>query len=408
MQFVLAFLLILSIISHQQSHAEVTKGTCQIECEPGYFLNKTGANPKCDKCEDGTFTALKNCRPKCLLCSFCKHYQITLSPCSFNSSVVCGCKENFYYSEESEDCEKCSCEDCINADKNPDYIKKCQPCKKKACQTKLACTKICPLNFSNPSTTTSTITRKPPTPAPSTRPSATNRTSGLVMTKLPPKKNQMSWVFLAVVGVLFLLLFWLMLLYTRNLFRYSDNCPCWSENKDLELSEDPVVNEQQHHRGPTTLTWEETPMMPVSQIPPISDSNSAPVSPPPPGSHLPVARPDEQSDRWPAVVLYAIIEEVPLRRWKEFLRRLSVADQQLERVELEAGLGLDSMERQYQMLKLWSQRSTASLGDVFSTLRHMDLSGCAQLLQESLDRLQWRPDAKQSHSGCGLNGAMHT
>ncbi|XP_041953821.1 tumor necrosis factor receptor superfamily member 1A isoform X2 [Alosa sapidissima] len=86
-----------------------------------------------------------------------------------------------------------------------------------------------------------------------------------------------------------------------------------------------------------------------------------------------------------AQVLYTIIREVPVRRWKEFLRLLSVSDEEMERVEMETGASY--LERQYQMLRLWSQASNGNLESLYSTLHSMDLSGCADKLQDKLQRI---------------------
>ncbi|PWA31035.1 hypothetical protein CCH79_00010628 [Gambusia affinis] len=206
-------------------------------------------------------------------------------------------------------------------------------------------------------------------------------------------ENTLFW--LSFVGVVTsLLLFWFLLLFCRNLLRKEAVLPCWDKQKNLQrLPQELKLDEQRSHHcsSPTTQTFavfEETPMMSLCQEPPAHISGHVRHS-----LHTD-ARRYEHCDRWPAIVLYAIIKEVPLRRWKEFLRLLSVPDQQMERVEMEAGLG--SMEKQYQMLRLWSQRSSASLNEVYSSLHLMELSGCVQQLQENLERLQWRCEAKQA------------
>uniref|UniRef100_A0ABM5EL02 Tumor necrosis factor receptor superfamily member 25 isoform X4 n=1 Tax=Pogona vitticeps TaxID=103695 RepID=A0ABM5EL02_9SAUR len=79
--------------------------------------------------------------------------------------------------------------------------------------------------------------------------------------------------------------------------------------------------------------------------------------------------------------LYAIIDAVPVRRWKEFVRGLGLRDGEIELVELEHS---QFREQQYEMLKRWRQRRGASLDAVFATLEEMQLGGCAQELREQL------------------------
>lgn len=84
-------------------------------------------------------------------------------------------------------------------------------------------------------------------------------------------------------------------------------------------------------------------------------------------------------------MLYTIIREVPVRRWKEFLRLLSVPDEEIERVEMEPRASY--LEHQYQMLRVWSQGSNVNLTSIYSTLHSMGLSGCADKLQDKLQRV---------------------
>ncbi|XP_055078874.1 tumor necrosis factor receptor superfamily member 1A-like [Periophthalmus magnuspinnatus] len=213
------------------------------------------------------------------------------------------------------------------------------------------------------------------------------RGSNVTTTKVPPALNPLVWVLLLV--VMLPLTCCVCLLFMTNLYKYVHLCcSCWRDKQHMEA---PLQTDAERGclQSPTTLDftfYEETPMMEVmSPVPPEIPAHSAP--------QLPEVEHSALSDqtKWepfPAIVLYAVIKEVPLRRWKELMRLLSVADQQLERVELD--VGLSSMERQYQQLRLWSQKSEAKIDDIYSALHYMELTGCAHMIRESLDQIRLR------------------
>ncbi|XP_040389680.1 tumor necrosis factor receptor superfamily member 25 isoform X2 [Cygnus olor] len=79
--------------------------------------------------------------------------------------------------------------------------------------------------------------------------------------------------------------------------------------------------------------------------------------------------------------LYAVINVVPVRRWKEFMRVLELRDTEIELVEMEV---THFRDQQYEMLKRWCQQTSATLDRIFAALEHMELAGCAEALRQSL------------------------
>ncbi|XP_041861012.1 tumor necrosis factor receptor superfamily member 1A isoform X2 [Melanotaenia boesemani] len=402
MDFVWIVPVLLILLSSGQSHIELTKRASNTRnCPVGYVrlrkCTNSTAKDHCKQCGPESYMDRENQAYDCIRCKTCLSNQKVIQECAYNHDRQCACKDGYYFDQICHLCS--SAKDC---NKKENLKECCQSLNGPEGKKKFNATT---LPFTNPpkTTTTSEVTknnshRLTATSATPTTPGFTSaktlsKPSNPIFGPVPEKSWDIKvWIILIVpVVATSLVLCWLLLLIRRN------SCPYLSTSKKLETpAQDPKSNgssqiisaslETEHcsHQDNNLAMRafyisEETPMMSFCQKSPAHNSN-----------HLPD---NNRMDRWPAIVLYAIIKEVPLRRWKEFLRLLSVTDQQMERVELEAGLG--SIEKQYQMLRLWSQRSSANLKDVYSCLHYMDLSGCVQLLQESLEKLQWKPEAEQ-------------
>ncbi|NWW19379.1 TNR25 factor, partial [Falcunculus frontatus] len=95
----------------------------------------------------------------------------------------------------------------------------------------------------------------------------------------------------------------------------------------------------------------------------------------------PSASPEPRGALLQGSQLYAIIDVVPVRRWKEFMRMLELREAEIELVELEVA---HIRDQQYEMLKRWCQQTSATLDHVFAALERMELAGCAEALRQSL------------------------
>ncbi|XP_042113277.1 tumor necrosis factor receptor superfamily member 25 isoform X6 [Ovis aries] len=107
----------------------------------------------------------------------------------------------------------------------------------------------------------------------------------------------------------------------------------------------------------------------------------APGPPPPPSPAPPSGL--AAATLQPGPQLYDVMDAVPARRWKEFVRTLGLREAEIEAVEVEVGRFRD---QQYEMLKRWRQQQHAGLGAVYAALERMGLDGCAEDLRSRLQR----------------------
>ncbi|XP_026776089.1 tumor necrosis factor receptor superfamily member 1A [Pangasianodon hypophthalmus] len=354
------------------------------QCLAGYY--KKGNCPisntfLCEKCGKEKYTALNNTLRDCLPCNVCRTDEIAKSECTNQKNRECVCKDGLYRIHvvsshtKCENCTRCkNCSTCPECKGNCevgtcghgqflDQKGKCQSCANHNCSDK-SCKSFCNR-----------------VPAPTT-----------------------TWILVLVITLSILVLLGLFVLFrficeacrSRQLF-------CWAHIKN--------VNERNAGDNGVLLNLPNLPdqledqlniHLPLNMIPgsAVKDPGTrdkqrhldsdwtgqikAPLIIN--GDLKELTRHEPEQEMWPAPVLYTIIRQVPVRRWKEFLRLLSLSDDQMERVELEARGSY--LELQYQMLRLWSQMNGACLENIYSTLQYMDLSGCAEDLQEKLQQLQ--------------------
>ncbi|KAG7323028.1 hypothetical protein KOW79_012730 [Hemibagrus wyckioides] len=349
------------------------------QCLAGYFFKKKCPNSDslfiCEKCQNGTYIEYKNKHYVCFPCNVCKQDEIMKTDCTNQKNRECVCKGGLYrtqvYSHDTcENCTKCTdctkCPECKgNCDKKCvhgqflDHTGKCQLCADYNCMDK-SCKSFCDKVL------------------------------------IPLEK----WVLPVVITLSTVVLFALFCFVCESSRRRQ--LGCWAQVKNMNerpadddgvpLNMPPLPDQP---AGQPTI-YLPLNMMPGSVVkdPGTRDQlkyldsdrtrqTTAPLIDNGEMKELTLVEPEKEL--WPAPMLYIIIRQVPVRRWKEFLRLLSLSDDQMERVELEARGSY--LELQYQMLRLWTQMTGACLENIYSTLHCMDLSGCAEDLQEKLQQL---------------------
>lgn len=337
------------------------KGFCCDKCHPGFKLKEECPKPntrsECVKCENGNFLDTLNYNPNCFRCRECKKpHSKEISPCTSKTNRECGC-ENGYYKKKIVDLEwECSrCRVC-----GPTQLKtgectgeqntKCE-CKenhylavnKNSCEPCLECREECKhlcISSTPPNTLESVNTKSP---------------SDMLPRILVPVCACITVVALGV-------------------FMLYEGIRLWRKrNRALSSPSSTPAHEDQ------TL---------IITVPPDTINESIPFTNQPcePEQHrkLPDCVPRESKIH---EFFYFVLDEVPIGRFKELVRRLGVSEQNIDRAEQDHR---NCKDAHYQMLKVWSDSGNGGGNNVLpyhriqmfiETLRDMYLVNCADNIE---------------------------
>ncbi|XP_062449717.1 tumor necrosis factor receptor superfamily member 25 [Rhea pennata] len=304
-----------------------TAGRCCAECPAGTFLRspctRAGNDSVCEPCPAGTFHAWPNTAPECQACYECdRHaFQSVLSNCSATSNVVCSCEPGRFRDCVDERCSDFAC-------------RQCRPCAGRLVQRPCSATQDALCGSCKPDFYAEGGECRPcRTHLAETCGEECQRACG------GRRGSGLEYILLALSGPLFL---GALAIYHKRLRLQQDAGAC---------SPPPATPARGRPESQALLR----------RCAPERDARPAPAATPLQGSRL-----------------YAVIDAVPLRRWKEFVRVLGLRDTEIDVVEVEFAHVRD---QQYEMLKRWCQQSSASLDPVFTALERMELAGCAEALR---------------------------
>lgn len=336
------------------------EGFCCDKCHQGYKLKQEcsaeNMRSKCEKCDEGTYLEQANYSPNCFRCQQCtKPHSRESSPCTPYSNRVCECDTDYYKKKLGDlgwECSRCKkCGDgqieIQNCTKEENRQCKCQenhyPVNKNSCKLcdkcQPGCDHLCKTSI-------------PPVFFTSTKSNGPEDTVPKIVVPVCASIMVLSLaIFMAYEGI-------------RH----------WRKRAQASSSQ-----------SSSPATEEEAFIITV-----VQDSKNKSVSftnqpcESKPLGNLPDCIPREIKIH---EFFYFVLDEVPIGRFKELVRRLGVSEQNIDRAEHDHR---NCKDAQYQMLKVWSDGGSGGGNNVvpydqiqmlMSTLKDMCLVSCADNIE---------------------------